>query len=206
MASWVAMWPGYGDYFDHATKAALQNIENGKVLTEAASESNELAGAARIAPLVAFYADQPEADAVNACVEQTLLTHASSMSGEATAFLATSAHRIANGALLEATIRKNAPAWALEKAEAVLPLEPVAAIGELGQSCPLPAALPAVIYLALKHGDDLPRAFSENTMAGGDNCARALALGMLLGAAHGLDAISEAWRSGLVAKDLLVSR
>lgn len=200
---WLTMWADYGDYFDHATKATLQNIEDGKAPTAAASESDELAGAARIAPLVAFYADKPEADAVKACLEQTLLTHASEASEEATVFLAMAAYRIVNGAPLEATLRETAPEWALKKADDVLALDAVAAIAQLGQSCPLPAALPAVIYLALKHGDDLPKAFSENAMAGGDNCARALALGMLLGAAHGADAIPEPWQNGLLAKDLI---
>jgi ADP-ribosylglycohydrolase len=40
-------------------------------------------------------------------------------------------------------------------------------------------------------------------MAGGDNCSRGLALGMLLGAAHGLDAIPLKWRDQLGAKDNL---
>jgi ADP-ribosylglycohydrolase len=40
-------------------------------------------------------------------------------------------------------------------------------------------------------------------MSGGDNCARDLALGMLLGAAHGIEAIPAAWRERLLAKPLL---
>ena len=34
-------------------------------------------------------------------------------------------------------------------------------------------------------------------MAGGDNCARGLALGMLLGAANGYTSIPEQWRNDL---------
>ena len=38
---------------------------------------------------------------------------------------------------------------------------------------------------------------------GGDNCARALALGILLGAANGIDSIPDQWRNVLrAASDL----
>jgi ADP-ribosylglycohydrolase len=40
-------------------------------------------------------------------------------------------------------------------------------------------------------------------MAGGDNCARGLALGILLGAANGISSIPERWVNELNAHDLL---
>ncbi|MFT5836932.1 MAG: ADP-ribosylglycohydrolase [Candidatus Azotimanducaceae bacterium] len=204
MADWLAMWSSYGDYFDHATKATLQNIEDGKPTTAAACDSEELAGAARIAPLLAFMAEQSEAKAVAASVEQTLLTHTSDASQETATFLASAGYRLMHGAELESTLRATAPTWALKKAEATLALDTVEAVAKIGQSCPIAAALPAVIYLALKHGDDLPKAFSENAMAGGDNCARALALGLLLGAAHGKKAIPQEWEDGLVGLKTII--
>ncbi len=203
MQDWLMLWPNYGDYFDHATKATLQNIEAGKPATAAASDSEELAGAARIAPLLAFLADRTEDEVVAACVEQTLLTHASEASREAAIFLAIAGHRLMHGAELDSTLRTAAPSWALRKAESVLALDAVEAIGQLGQSCPITSALPAVIYLVLKHGDDLPKAFSENAMAGGDNCARGLALGLLLGAFHGASVIPEQWQTKLTNGALL---
>lgn len=203
MQVWTTMWPEYDDYFDHATKTILQNIESGKALTEAACESTELAGAARIAPLLACMSDQSEATVVKACTEQTLLTHASDKSKEAATFLSQAGYRLIQGASLEATLHETAPKWALNKAEAVLELDAVEAIAQLGQSCPIDAALPAVIYLCQKYSDNLPKAFSENAMAGGDNCARGLALGLLLGAAHGIDAIPSEWVTDLKAAPLL---
>lgn len=203
MQDWIMMWPNYEDYLDHATKVTLQNIEDGKDATQAGCDSAELAGAARIASLVAFLANQPEAEVVKACVEQTLLTHASEKSEETAVFLAMATHRLLHGGTLLAILRETAPAWALKKAESVLELDAVKAVAQLGQSCPIDAALPAVLYLALKYGDDLPKAFSENAMAGGDNCARALVLGMLLGATHGIEAIPEGWVKKLQAASLL---
>ena len=197
MEAWISMWLDYADYFDHATKSTLANLDSGAVLAAAGSDSNELAGPARIAPLVAFLSDQPEEVVVEAAVQQTVLTHNSPETVEAATFLATAAYRLMHGGELVETIKATAPAAALKKAKAVLDLGTVEAIGQLGQSCPSVKAVPGVIYLALKFGDDLPKAFSENAMAGGDNCARALALGMLLGAAHGSDAIPQVWRDDL---------
>lgn len=203
MVAWMSIWPGYSDYFDHATKSTLQNVEAGKALTEAGSDSSELAGPARIAPLVAQLADQTEDVLIKAAVEQTLLTHASAEAEEAAVFLAMASHRLLHGADLKETIRTTAPAWAYAKAEAVLNKDTIQAIDALGQSCSISAALPAVIYLVLKQGNNLPKALSENAMAGGDNCARGLALGMLLGAAHGIDALPTSWIDQLVsASDL----
>jgi ADP-ribosylglycohydrolase len=73
----------------------------------------------------------------------------------------------------------------------------VEAIAKLGPACSISSALPSVLYLALKHGDNIDTAFIENAMAGGDNCARGLALGMLLGAANGISSIPEHWVADL---------
>ena len=48
------MWDGYPDYFDQATKETLKHLNAGTPAKEAASKSNELGGAARIAPLLAL--------------------------------------------------------------------------------------------------------------------------------------------------------
>lgn len=203
MNDWLAMWPNYTDYFDHATKTTLQNVKDGAERTKAASSSEELAGAARVAPLIAFMADQPETAVTRACLEQTLLTHASEKTEEAAVFLASATIRLLNEDPLDSAIEASAPAWALEKAESVLNLESVDAIAKLGQSCAIDAALPSVIYLALKYGEDFGKALSENVMAGGDTCARGLALGMLLGASHGMEALPKPWIKELTAAPIL---
>jgi ADP-ribosylglycohydrolase len=99
-------------------------------------------------------------------------------------------------------IAQTAPKWALDAAEAAGDSD---GIGKLGLACPIPQALPAVLWLVKHHGHDFELASIENAMAGGDNCARALVLGMLLGATHGLDAIPLAWREGLLARKELHS-
>jgi len=200
MSSWVSMWNDYQDYFDHATKQTLENVRDGSAITNSACESQELAGPARIAPLVAFLYNEDEESVAVAALKQTQLTHRSYKADETTRFLASACYRLLHGAELATTIRDLAPKEALQNAESQLGLDSVEAIKSLGQSCSINAALPSVLYLILKHGDNLPKAFSENAMAGGDNCARGLALGMLLGAAHGIDAIPREWSEKLQSK------
>ena len=200
LADWQAMWPTYNDYVDKATKGTLANLQAGATAATSGVPSDELAGPARIAPLMALLADKPESDAVAAAIEQTVLTHRSPEAIECAEFLARATHRLLHGGELQSVITTTAPAWALQAAEAATESD---AIGQLGRACPIPQALPAVLWLIRHHGQDFATASIENAMAGGDNCARALALGMLLGAAHGIEAIPAAWREGLLAKPRL---
>jgi len=203
LSAWQSMWVDYGDYIDKATKTTLANLKGGASPAVCAAASDELAGPARMAPLLAFLAEADQATLIEAAVEQTVLTHRSVATIESAEFLAKAAYRLFEGVSLEDCLRDVAPGWALQAAEKVEALPAVEAIGELGSSCPISASLPAVIYLALKYGDDIQSAFIENAMAGGDNCARGLTLGMLLGGAHGVEAIPERWRVELVCADEL---
>lgn len=200
LADWQAMWPSYNDYVDKATKATLANLQAGATAATSGAPSDELAGPARIAPLMALYAEKPEGEAVAAAIEQTMVTHRSPETIECAEFLARATHRLLHGGDLKSVISATAPAWALKAAEGAGEGD---AIGKLGRACSIPQALPAVLWLVLRHGNDFAQAVIENAMAGGDNCARALALGMLLGAAQGVEAIPGKWREGLVARDLV---
>ena len=203
MDDWLGMWPEYDDYIDGATKSTLANVKNRSDKTQGGSDSVEIAGPARIAPLVCHLVNSTEEEVVRASVEQTMLTHRSPEAEESAAFLAKAGYRLIHGANLLDTLNETAPVWALKKANSVLSENTVDAIGKLGPACSISSALPSVLYLALKYGDDIETAFIENAMAGGDNCARGLTLGMLLGAANGLSSIPERWVNELNAHDLL---
>ena len=203
MDDWLGMWPDYNDYIDGATKSTLANVQNRQDKTQGGSDSVEIAGPARVAPLVSHLASSTEEEVVRASVEQTMLTHRSPEAEESAAFLAKAGYRLIHGARLLDTLNETAPVWALKKANSVLAENTVDAIGKLGPACSISSALPSVLYLALKYGDDIETAFIENAMAGGDNCARGLTLGMLLGAANGLSSIPERWVNELNAHDLL---
>ena len=204
MDDWLGMWPEYDDYIDGATKATLANVQSQSDKTMGGSDSVEIAGPARIAPLVCHLANSTEEEVVRASVEQTILTHRSPEAEESATFLAKAGYRLIHGANLLDTLNEIAPVWALKKADSLLSENAVDAIGKLGPACSISSALPSVLYLALKHGDDIETAFIENAMAGGDNCARGLVLGMLLGAANGMASIPNYWVENLRARSDLV--
>ena len=52
-----------------------------------------------------------------------------------------------------------------------------------------------------RYEDDYRSAQIANAEAGGDSAARALMLGLILGAYHGIEAIPEDWVTGLTARD-----
>ncbi|HAT59712.1 MAG TPA: hypothetical protein DCS60_02935 [Opitutae bacterium] len=204
MNDWLAIWPNYNDYLDGATKTTLTNVQNLTDKTQAGSDSVEIAGPARIAPLLSFLANSSESEVVKAAVEQTMLTHRSKEAEESAIFLAKAGYRLMHGADLPSTLKVTSPEWALKAANNVLSQNPVDAIAKLGPACSISSALPSVLYLALKHGDDIETAFIENAIAGGDNCARGLALGILLGAANGISSIPKRWVDELNARDHLL--
>jgi ADP-ribosylglycohydrolase len=204
MDDWLGMWPKYDDYIDGATKSTLANVQNRSDKTQGGSDSVEIAGPARIAPLISYLAHSTEEEVVRASVEQTMLTHRSPEAEESATFLAKAGYRLMRGASLLDTLNETAPEWALKRANSVLSENAVDSIGKLGPACSISSALPSVLYLALKHGDDIETAFIENAMAGGDNCARGLVLGILLGAANGMASIPNYWVENLRARSDLV--
>ena len=199
MNEWLAMWPEYNDYVDGATKTTLANLQNQSDNTQGGSDSVEIAGPARIAPLIVFLSNSSENEVIKAAVEQTMLTHRSKEAEESATFLAKAGYRLIHGADLLETLNDTAPKWALEKAKSVFSENTVNAIANLGPACSIASALPSVLYLAMKYENNTEIAFIENAMAGGDNCARGLVLGMLLGAANGFSSIPQIWIENLMA-------
>merc|ERR1719201_282681 len=70
---------------------------------------------------------------------------------------------------------------------------------KVGKASPTEGTMPSSIYIILKYQDDLVAAAKANAMVGGDNAARAVAIGMVLGAHHGVDAIPANLRNTLNA-------
>jgi ADP-ribosylglycohydrolase len=68
---------------------------------------------------------------------------------------------------------------------------------KVGKASPTEGTLPGAIYFILKYGDDMIEAFQANAMVGGDNASRSVAIGMVLGAIHGVQGIPDKWRTGL---------
>ncbi len=71
---------------------------------------------------------------------------------------------------------------------------------KVGKASPTEGTLPGAVYFILKYENDedgLKKALQANTMVGGDNASRAIALGMVLGAYKGVNAIPLAWKETL---------
>ena len=70
---------------------------------------------------------------------------------------------------------------------------------KVGKASPTEGTLPSSVYIILKYVDDFTAAAKANAMVGGDNASRAVAIGMVLGAYHGVHGIPKYLRDGLNA-------
>jgi len=81
---------------------------------------------------------------------------------------------------------------------------------KVGKASPTEGTLPGAVYFILKYAekeDGLIQALKANAMVGGDNASRSIAIGMVLGAYKGINAIDKQWLEDLeqyeYAKELL---
>jgi len=205
---WRSFWDDSKSYRDHATKDTLAHLEAGTGLTRAGSDSTELGGAARMAPVLLALRNEDKPTIIAAVRAQTALTHATPAVIDTAEFLAHTVFLLMRGVTIPSALQMAAamPYKALtaeaflQKAETVRGLSTPDAVAKLGQSCTLEKALPSVFAILLQHGANLETALIENVMAGGDSAARGLVLGMVLGAAHGRRAIPERWIGALQAR------
>jgi len=205
-ADWQIFFKSYDGYFDGATKATLKNFEAGKGPTEAGSESEALSGAARIAPLV--YCLRSDLNKLIAGARaQTALTHNNRQVIDSAEFFAGLAFKVLNGAspttaiklmMAEGFDREPYAKW-VESGTNSIQTDTRQAMLDFGQMCEIGAAFPGVIHLIAKYEDNLKTGLIENAMAGGDSAGRGLALGMILGAHLGIDAIPANWLAELKA-------
>ena len=205
---WQSFFNDYEGYRDKATLTTLQNMTERNTLLDNGSSSDELGGAARIAPIVYAYSHDVDA-AIQAARQQTALTHNNPSVLDAAEFFVRLAFEALAGKRPSATI-----ADLLENrfqntdiADSIfLGLESQdkdtrTIIAEFGQMCSVEAALPGTIHLIAKYQNDFKEALVENVMAGGDSASRGMFVGMVLGAYSGVDALPIDWLNTLNARD-----
>ena len=180
---WKFHMKKYDGYMDHATKKTLEMIETGE---EWGSDSNDLAGASRIAPIIYCFSQDK---GVEYSKVQTKITHDNEQVIAASEFFARTAYRVLEGIkpdkAMEEVSAQMGNKWISEKlaiAKALIETETVEAVKKLGQSCSIEGALPATILLILKYSDNYEEAMIKNVMSGGDSAARGLIAGMIIGA------------------------
>merc|ERR1719247_255072 len=70
---------------------------------------------------------------------------------------------------------------------------------KVGKASPTEGTLPTSVYLVLRYENDFVAGVKANAMIGGDSASRAVAVGAVLGAYHGVSAIPEDLRTTLNA-------
>ncbi|HHE74274.1 MAG: ADP-ribosylglycohydrolase family protein [Deltaproteobacteria bacterium] len=206
--AWQSFFNGYEGYRDKATLTTLQNMTEGNNILESGSSSDDLGGAARIAPIVYCYAHDLES-AIQAARYQTALTHNNPSVLDSAEFFVRLAFSALAGKkpsvtipeLLENRFQNTDIAEAVSLGLASQDKDTRTIIAEFGQMCSVEAALPGTIHLITKYENDFKEALVENVMAGGDGAARGMLVGMVLGAYSGIKALPEEWLDNLNARN-----
>ena len=206
-ARWQQLFAAYDGYIDGATRMTLKIFNFGEGPANSGSNSSDLAGAARVSPLVyALGHDLPAL--VEAARGQAKMTHNHARVIEGAEFFARTAWAVLGGKSPEAALMQAAEAgyasapigqW-LEMGLASAGQDTVEAIAGFGQTCHIEEAMPGVIHLIARYPRDLPACLTHNVMAGGDSAARGLLAGMVVGAAVGMAGLPKAWVEGLAAR------
>ncbi len=206
---WVDDWQRFWEdqprsYMDTATSETLDYL-GGK--RRELSSSNDLGGAARIAPILALLADVPLAQRIEAARLQTQVTHGDQGVVDAAEYFTRVVDAIMSGdeiaAALETAARveyqKLDARGLLEKAREHVGLDALEAGDKLGLTCHLPEAFPLTLCYLLKYANNPVACLSANAMAGGDSAARGMLLGLMFGAAMGTAWLPTVWLDELIA-------
>ncbi len=219
-AEWRAFWedPATHSYRDGATKATLENLRKGARPAEAASDSHDIAGAARIAPLFLLKWESDEA-LLQAARAQTGFTHRDPQVIETAEFFARVTLSVQSGTEISTALRETAAlthwqaipdGWFAAAVASMTSREPDAvAAHALGLSCYVADAFPVICHLLLRHPEDAVKALTTNAETGGDSAARALLMGMVYGALPNATPLPGDWITGLRARaeiQLLIAR
>jgi ADP-ribosylglycohydrolase len=204
--TWQGFMASYDGYHDHASTDTFENFRNGKGPRESGSASTDLAGAARISPLI-YHAVKTGADPLPAVISQTAMTHNHPDVINSAIFFSDVTLRVLRGQSPAEAIFLAADAYAgqspirewVKAGKESIGRETQQAILDFGQQCATASAFPGTVHLILKYEGNLKEALIENVMAGGDSAARGMVVGMILGAYGGMDAIPDHWLTKMKA-------
>lgn len=213
---WRSLFTDYGGYVDKASQSTLDNMAAGNPLTESGSDSDDLAGASRMAALVPFYGDNLD-QLVQLSRAQTAITHNNQVVIESADFFARTVFGVLAGLSPMAAMQDTLKAHFSESTIASLvsmglesqQRDTRETIAKFGQMCSVEAGLPSAVHLIARYGDDFKSAMVENVMAGGDSSARGMMTGMILGAFLGTASIPDSWQTEMNANErirLLLNR
>jgi ADP-ribosylglycohydrolase len=185
-ADWLKNMKAYDGYLDGASKQTLESKG------AAPSDSNDLAGASRIGPILDL--QLPLEAAISAAREQTALTHGDAGVIDAAEFFVRAVDALQSGADMAAALQKAATEGnyteldaehSLKKAVIAETDDFLKVSREMGLTCHLPEAFPLTLYFALRPDVTAQQTLSDNGVAGGDTSARAMLLAILFAARDG---------------------
>lgn len=189
-------------YIEECHRNFFSRYARGVPLRRCGSEEKHIGGLVGIAPIAAFYRNQPDL-AEQAALEHLSLTHPGPKMEAGASLLVRVLLAVLGGnplkdVLLQGIESQDSPYWGhpflkwLEEPDEMV-------IGRrLSPACYVDDSVPAVIYLALKYHRNPEQGLIVNTNLGGDNAYRGAVLGALLGADNGMEAFPERWLSGLL--------
>ncbi len=207
---WKAFFENYNGYFDSATKTTLKNIAQKKGPFDCGSLSNEIAGAARIPPLILSLYNHPD-QLIEAVRIQTQMTHKDTNTVDAAVFFSLLVVECLKGTPPSEAMKNlsqdrfsDSPIsmWTQQGLDAA-DQESVPTIIRFGQSCSILDAFSGIVQVITRHEHDLSGAVIQSVMAGGDNAARAAIVAMVLAAYRGLDDKTREWAEGLNQKETI---
>ncbi|MCH6257656.1 ADP-ribosylglycohydrolase family protein [Puniceicoccaceae bacterium K14] len=203
---WAAYWGSHPQsYQDGATKATLANLKDG---SKEPSDSSDISAVSRMAPLLAYLWDAPLEERVAAARAQVSITHGYTIVADAAEFFTRSLDVIAGGADFETAFESSLKTGngntvlsdyftAVKDAISKDTKKPY---DLLGLSCSVHKAFPLTLWFALTFENEPTKMISENAIAGGDNSARAMILGMLIAAQGKYNELPAEWSRELNSK------
>ncbi|MFD2256792.1 alpha/beta fold hydrolase [Luteolibacter algae] len=185
-SGWLQGMADYDGYIDGATKQTLA----AEGLSP--SESNDLSGASRLAPIL----DQSISlqEAIDAARAQTGLTHGDLGVSDAAEFFVRAVYQLREGATIYQSFLAAAEEGSYAELDVASHLMTVREVlnddflkvsTDIGLTCHLPEAFPLTLFFALREGATFESSISDNGMAGGDTSARAMLLAVLFAARDG---------------------
>lgn len=193
-------------YRDKASSHTLAALIDGVPETDCGSPSSDLGGPAQLAPLIYRYRNERELLAQKAR-EMVSFTHRGTGVSAGTDFLLRTTLSVLDGLSPTAAIEESLDAgiadmdldMRLEASLDTVATNSRDTVKAFGQACTIASALPGAVHLILAYEMDFTEAMVQNVMAGGDSAARGMAIGMVLGAHHGLDGLNDGWLAELAA-------
>lgn len=194
-AFWMKEMEGYQGYVDSSTRETLAILKS-KPSTLCGASSHDLSIIGRIAPLLLI--SKIKEEFLTYTEMFVSLTHNSPIVLKAAQFFASVLFDVALGAAISDTIKHTAVDPLLARAYGAAinskGKESFNAIRTFGPACGVEGGFEGTIHILLSY-DDYKNAMIANAKAGGDNAARGMIIGMIMGAAN--KEIPQMWKNNV---------